>query len=178
MFQSLKSLSCSADYLDAILVLFLLIHKCKNQGCKKFSYLKCQDCRISYYCGKECQAKHWSIHKEMCRKSQDSYEKQFLIPKLLQKENKNLPQDQILPFEVFFKEVSYKVFESYYESLKTPTFSYLFVQPSPFASRDDSLSLLVKRRGIISQSWNSLKKQNLKAYGKDWKCRPLHKLLR
>ena len=129
----MQSLSCSQDCLEATLFLFLMIHKCRNTGCKKFSFLKCQVCRTSYYCGRECQVNHWSIHKEKCQNLKDSFVKQFYIPKL------------ILLFQtfldIFFKEVFYKVFESFYGSLKTSTFSILFHEfaNSPFASRDVSL---------------------------------------
>ena len=148
----MQSLSCSHDCLEATLFLFLKIHKCRNTGCKKFSFLKCQDCRTSYYCGRECQVNHWSIHKKECQNLQDSFVKQFLIPKLIQAEIQNLTSVSNLSFDIFFKEVSYKVFESFYGSLKTSTFSFLFHEfaNSPFASRD--VSLLVKKRGIKSQS--------------------------
>ena len=163
----MQSLSGSQNCLEATLFLFLKIHKCRNTGCKKFSFLKCQVCRTSYYCGRECQVNHWSIHKEKCQNLKDSFVKQFYIPKL------------ILLFQtfldIFFKEVFYKVFESFYGSLKTLTFSFLFHEfaNSPFGSRYVSLS--VKKRGIKSQSWNSLKKQMLKSQSKHWNSRPLGK---
>ena len=52
-------------------------------------------------------------------------------------------------------------------------FSFLFHEfaNSPFGSRYVSLS--VKKRGIKSQSWNSLKKQMLKSQSKHWNSRPL-----
>lgn len=32
---------------------------------KKIS--SCSRCYLDYYCGKECQAKHWPIHKKTCK---------------------------------------------------------------------------------------------------------------
>jgi len=32
--------------------------------------LKCSRCRVAWYCGKECQTKHWkSVHREECSDS-------------------------------------------------------------------------------------------------------------
>jgi hypothetical protein len=32
-------------------------------------FLKCGDCKLQHYCSKECQRKHWDVHKIICRKN-------------------------------------------------------------------------------------------------------------
>ena len=41
------------------------------------SDLKCSRCRTARYCNKECQKKHWGVHKNLCidSNSEDSNEK-------------------------------------------------------------------------------------------------------
>ena len=36
--------------------------------CKEPSVLKCKNCQGVYYCGKQCQQKHWPEHKKLCKK--------------------------------------------------------------------------------------------------------------
>ena len=35
--------------------------------CGKTSETKCARCKIIYYCGRECQRKHWRVHKKRCQ---------------------------------------------------------------------------------------------------------------
>jgi len=39
--------------------------------------LRCSQCRTALYCGRECQLKHWPVHKNICQDSNndDSIEK-------------------------------------------------------------------------------------------------------
>ena len=162
----MKIYSGSVDFLQPLLYEFLMLHTCKNPGCRKFSYLKCQECRNFHYCGKECQVQDWIRHRDKCQKIGGDLVETFLIPKLIQSEIESIHGNELLAFEVFMKELSYKLFEALYDSMKTPAFSFLFKENSIFASYD--VSLLVKRRGIKSQSWESFQKQYFKACGKEW----------
>ena len=145
---------------------FMRLHTCKNQGCKKFGYLKCPECRNNHYCGKGCQIQDWNHHRDKCQECGGVRVRAFLIPKLIQREIASVHDNELPSFEVF-----YKVFEALYDSLKTPAFSFMFREHSIFASRD--VSLLVKRRGVKSQSWESFQEQFFNAYGKVWDLKPL-----
>jgi hypothetical protein len=35
-------------------------------SCQSRGLMKCGRCKITYYCSKECQKKHWSQHKKVC----------------------------------------------------------------------------------------------------------------
>jgi len=35
--------------------------------CGKLGQLKCGKCKVSRYCSKECQGKHWATHKKACK---------------------------------------------------------------------------------------------------------------
>merc|ERR1712025_1014296 len=50
MFLKIHS-GAAGDILEPLLYGFLLSHRCENRGCKKFTYLKCQECRADHYCG-------------------------------------------------------------------------------------------------------------------------------
>ena len=170
MFIKIHS-GAAGNILRTLLYEFLQSHRCENPGCKKFTYLKCQECRITHYCGKECQVQDWSRHRDVCEEEGRVLVKTFLIPKLIQSEIESILGNKLLTFEVFYKELSYKLFEALYDSMKTPALSFLFKENSIFASYD--VSLLVKRRGIKSQSWESFQKQYFKACGKEWDSKQL-----
>lgn len=45
---------------------------CDNPGCKKTEsflgeFKRCSKCKKSVYCGRDCQVKHWNIHKTNCK---------------------------------------------------------------------------------------------------------------
>lgn len=41
---------------------------CGRSGNNDVKLLRCANCHISRYCGKLCQRKHWTIHKQVCRR--------------------------------------------------------------------------------------------------------------
>lgn len=43
----------------------ILIEKCSV--CKKEAHKKCGNCKMTWYCSKECQQKDWKEHKNRCR---------------------------------------------------------------------------------------------------------------
>lgn len=54
---------------------YLALYEHKNKPldlicavCKKISTKKCSKCKLVFYCGRECQVKHWKYHKEFCLK--------------------------------------------------------------------------------------------------------------
>ena len=53
----------------------------KNHACERYCLyclklvegsLRCSKCRTALYCDKECQLKHWSVHKNSCHDSNDT----------------------------------------------------------------------------------------------------------
>ena len=48
------------------------LNQCFNPDCKVPAYLapgglkKCTRCSFALYCGRECQAKHWKLHRTFC----------------------------------------------------------------------------------------------------------------
>ncbi len=45
----------------------------KCRCCGKAASLRCSKCRKVFYCGKECQARDWPIHKKECGKQFKDY---------------------------------------------------------------------------------------------------------
>lgn len=46
--------------------------ECANCGVRAAGekrLMKCGRCREAHYCSKECQTKHWNIHRKMCDES-------------------------------------------------------------------------------------------------------------
>ena len=45
--------------------------RCYNVNCRKTNVpgglKKCTKCRVAMYCSRECQAKHWPVHKSGCQ---------------------------------------------------------------------------------------------------------------
>lgn len=42
--------------------------RCSNCGTKEKKLMRCERCRTARYCSKECQKKHWKVHKKRCKK--------------------------------------------------------------------------------------------------------------
>ena len=165
----LKLNSGSFSLLQPLLFSFLVQHSCRNPRCRKFSYLKCQACRGIYYCGKKCQIEDWNSHREYCQQIQDIRAQVQVVPNLFKTQG-NGP----ISFEAFFSEISYKMFEAVYDSLKNPDFSFLFGKDSILASRD--ASQLIRRRGIKSRTLKSLMKQVSMAFGEKWDSQELNNM--
>ena len=46
------------------------IHSCHRTNCTEKGIAgTCSKCQKVYYCSKECQVKHWQIHKKKCKKA-------------------------------------------------------------------------------------------------------------
>jgi hypothetical protein len=63
---------------------------CNNPGCTSlrkaemplvvgYRKCKCAGCRLVYYCGRQCQAAHWQIHKPVCRAVQARQQQAGLV---------------------------------------------------------------------------------------------------
>ena len=165
----------SPKYIHYFLFWFMLDHRCAYPGCKNFSYLKCQECRHIHYCGKECQDDDWNSHKEVCQWWKEIHVREQIIPSLLQTEIESIYGNALLTIEVFYKELSYKVFEVFHDAMKTPEFSFLFREDSILSSSD--FSQLVKRRGVKRQTWKSFQEQFLKAFDEEWDLELLKQLV-
>ena len=44
---------------------------CENEGCDKEGSSLCTGCRISYFCGADCQRSAWKAHKKDCKKAKE-----------------------------------------------------------------------------------------------------------
>ncbi len=49
----------------------LASHLCNAVDCNKSAPLTCSRCQAAHYCSKDCQLKHWGIHKLTCRQHHD-----------------------------------------------------------------------------------------------------------
>ena len=43
--------------------------KCCKDRKERSQLFLCSDCLFTYYCGVECQTKHWSVHQPMCKET-------------------------------------------------------------------------------------------------------------
>jgi len=156
----MQSLSwCKWFSIFALLTTFIRRHKCLNRGCPNFSYLKCQVCRSAYYCSKDCQVKDWMVHKHFCHEMKTKVERELLIPKLIHSELQSIHVERIMSFEQFLREIQYKVFESFYDSLQVKGLNHVLEDVLSYggAIYDSSkVFMLVRKRGVKSQSFGSL----------------------
>jgi hypothetical protein len=44
----------------------LLCRKCKKSDDASERFKQCSRCKVTYYCGRDCQKDHWRIHKKEC----------------------------------------------------------------------------------------------------------------
>lgn len=44
---------------------------CGNASSSDAMLLQCARCKMRKYCGKECQSKHWTAHKNICKRVKD-----------------------------------------------------------------------------------------------------------
>lgn len=47
-----------------------------KKGTKKTDLLKCAQCKMTFYCSKECQMKDWQSHEKICKELVQRYEKE------------------------------------------------------------------------------------------------------
>ena len=60
-------------------------HRCLNCSIEVTTNQKCSRCRTASYCCKNCQIKHWPVHKNSCQdaNSNDTFEKKYIKAKNL-----------------------------------------------------------------------------------------------
>lgn len=46
---------------------FLTCGCCNKRETASSRLWRCKKCDTQYYCSKECQTKHWTVHKHVCR---------------------------------------------------------------------------------------------------------------
>lgn len=56
------------SYIGRVMILISLDEIDKKCKCGKNSTLRCSTCKITYYCGNECQKNNWNDHKPVCIK--------------------------------------------------------------------------------------------------------------
>ena len=56
----------AVEYLKTLDVLELVCNYCNDIAIREY-FKKCAKCRRAAYCSKECQKKHWPVHKSVCK---------------------------------------------------------------------------------------------------------------
>ena len=109
----------------AVLLAYLFHHACRNPGCDGFSQVKCDDCKVAYYCNVYCQEEDWDHHQEICQDMKALHERMHLIPRIVENEFKKIIPDKssIISFRLFAREVAYRVYQMFYGGLKNETFA-------------------------------------------------------
>ena len=41
-------------------------HQCDNHNCTEHGKKRCEKCKNTHYCSRECQIQHWNVHKSQC----------------------------------------------------------------------------------------------------------------
>ncbi|CAG8802443.1 32719_t:CDS:1, partial [Racocetra persica] len=65
------------------------IHVDKRSFCRNIGNKLCSNCRVIFYCSKECQKMHWKVHKNICKADiaskdwQPDYDKEKRMPSFL-----------------------------------------------------------------------------------------------
>ncbi len=73
-------------------------HHCKKIPTQEQDLKKCSLCKWGSYCNRECQKKHWSIHKEYCKQACEFRNKLFPLPNPDQQPNQVVMKfDKSLP---------------------------------------------------------------------------------
>ena len=92
----------------------------------------------------------------------------MMVPEFLQRELQTIYGEDILRFEVFVKEICYKIFETFYCGLQERVIVRMVQRWRNWDSYDGSnVSMLIRRRGIKSQSWESLRRKMFDVKAKD-----------
>jgi hypothetical protein len=52
---------------------------CGDCGSTNNDVQKCSDCKVQYYCNKNCQVSHWSLHKDQCKEIKKHIKKRIKI---------------------------------------------------------------------------------------------------
>jgi len=42
---------------------------CSGPGCRRAGVSRCSQCKNAYYCSRDCQGRHWPVHKQNCKQS-------------------------------------------------------------------------------------------------------------
>ena len=93
---------------------------------------------------------------------------ELMVPKHIQAELQSICEEEIITFDDFFKELCYKLFESFYNALQTPAVLCLIRSRKYLASFDSSkIPMLVKKRGVESPSLATWRRQISTTYGPD-----------
>ena len=166
--EFLKSLSWTGgDFNIYTFVLFLEDHICRGKNCGNFTYLKCKKCFRSF-CGLVCNNTGWPLHKVFCEDWGNGRNTELMVPKHIQAELQSICEEEIITFDNFFKELCYKLFESFYYALQTPAVLCLIRSRNHLASFDTSkIPMLVKKRGVESPSLATWRRQISTTYGPD-----------
>jgi len=119
-----EALGCeSPETLWVVVETFITGHRCRNsKDCLNFTYLKCSECKYSYYCSKECQIQDWPRHKLFCQHvkrikmeldSSRAVFQTFIQKQLNYDEEKSPPT-----FEIFTQEIERALFNAYFSVIE------------------------------------------------------------
>ena len=53
-------------------------HQCGNDNCTERGIKRCEICRNTHYCSRQCQVKHWNIHKLQCEGKKVEKQQQYI----------------------------------------------------------------------------------------------------
>jgi len=107
---------------------FVIDHACgKSNSCKGVGYLKCSECRFTYYCSKQCQYNHWWFtHRYECQGIKAKYlelerSRAVLQSHILKQVSCNNGESP-LTFEVFVQEIERALFHAYFSVIENTNY--------------------------------------------------------
>jgi len=115
-FKTISGISSVSPSDSSGLILFLFMyfwcqHQCINPGCNKFSYLKCGNCKQSYYCSKICQEKDWESHQQDCESNKGFVQVSNFVRLEFQRFLEENVKTDIVGIKSAMKRIKFKIFQ-------------------------------------------------------------------
>jgi len=119
-----EALGCESPVtLWVVVETFITDHRCQNsKDCLNFTYLKCSECKYSYYCCKECQIKNWPRHKLFCqhiKRTKTELDSSRAVFQTYIQKQLNYDEEKSPPtFEIFTQEIERALFNAYFSVIE------------------------------------------------------------